>query len=79
MNRARRPYAFDIVRFNADFIRHCYLIGTKRNGLAVEIGISPDTLYRMSSGKVPGGEDLAALCKWSKLDITAYVLDLETA
>ena len=72
--------AFDLDKFHYDLLRACRDKGTNRRKLAVEIGVSEDTLYFITTkNAIPSTVAMAAICKWGGLDIGDYSIDLEGA
>lgn len=66
---------FDCEGFQSalDAVRLCRKKSWK--DLADESGVSPSTLTRIGQGRRPDVDTLAALAKWSGLEIDSFILD----
>lgn len=73
-----RRIAFDTKRFVRDLKTITKERGMTFTSLAREIGVHNSTLSYMNTiGSVPDGTTLAALAKWSGLNVANYSIDLE--
>ncbi len=73
-----RRIAFDTKRFVKDLKIVAKERGMTFTSLAREIGVHDSTLSYMNTiGSVPDGTSLAALAKWSGLNVADYSVDLE--
>lgn len=74
-----RRIGFDTKKFENDLRRVCAQRRISIARMALEVGVNNSTLsYMFSQGCVPDGINLAALSKWSGLNIGDYSVNLET-
>lgn len=73
-----RRIAFDVKKFENDLRRVCAERQITVARMALEIGVNNSSLsYMFSQRSVPDGVNLAALAKWSGLNIGDYSINLE--
>ena len=75
--QAARIMGFDSRRFYADLRRAASKANASMNRVAIETGVDSASLARIGTrGAVPDGVNLAALCKWARLNAADYSVDL---
>lgn len=73
----KRELGFDSKRFYFDIRKVCKDRHTTMSKMCAETGVDNGSLSRVGTkGAIPDGATLAALCKWSGLNIVNYHVDL---
>lgn len=69
--------SFDVQAFHAALDSQRLALGMTWKDVAEESGVSASTLTRMSQGKRPDVDGLAALAKWSGLVVESFIRSTE--
>ena len=71
--------SFDVQAFHAALDSQRLALGMTWKDVAEESGVSASTLSRMSQGKRPDVDGLAALARWSGLHVEAFIRSTDPA